>query len=483
MLISGVDIDIRFGDPILISDCLQCSAIEFDIGAKQRINFDDPIPSKNTMRKEALKLMQQYMADIYRLTTINHDHLFSSILKLMPFKKFDVFDLRRRVFLAATQLKKNPSLHLHRSLKADQIHLLTDDRFGKVRDFITVALEKGNLREKNGQLFKDHSKFSSPYDFHRARIDNPIEVTANAVEPLTELQQNIRRLAYQPGFWIKRKVAKYLMQEAVHEYENDYKKFYLEGESKPFEIGMPFLIKGKSKNVGILLSHGYMAAPPEVKELAVYLGRKGYWVYVVRLKGHGTSPDDLAVRSYMDWAASVDRGYAIISSICKKVVVGGFSTGAGLALDLAARAKDVAGVFAVAAPLRLKDFASKFVPAVDMWNRIMDRAQVGPKKEFVENKPENPHINYLRNPIAGVREIERLMDDLEPKLPELNIPAMIVQSSRDPVVDPKGSRKIFELIGSADKEYVLFNFNRHGILLGEGAQRVHSAIGEFLKQF
>ena len=246
---------------------------------------------------------------------------------------------------------------------------------------------------------------------------------------------------------------------------------------------MPLLIKGKSKNVGILLSHGYMAAPPEVKELAVYLGRKGYWVHVVRLRGHGTSPDDLAVRSYMDWVASIDRGYAIISSVCKKVVVGGFSTGAGLALDLAVRVKDVAGVFAVAAPMRLKDFASRFVPAVDMWNRIMDRAQVGPKKEFVQNKPENPQINYLRNPISGVREIERLMDDLEPKLPELNIPAMIVQSSRDPVVDPKGSRKIFELIGSSDKEYVLFNFNRHGILLGEGAWRVHSAIGEFVKQF
>jgi esterase/lipase len=163
--------------------------------------------------------------------------------------------------------------------------------------------------------------------------------------------------------------------------------------------------------------------------------------------------------------------------------VGGFSTGAGLALDLAARVKEVAGVFAVAAPMRLMDFSSKFAPAVDMWNRIMDRAyRVGPKKEFVENKPENPHINYLRNPISGVRELERLMDNLEPKLPDLNVPALIVQSRRDPVVDPKGSRKIFELLGATEKEYRLFNFDRHGILLGDGAHRVHRAIGEFIKQ-
>jgi esterase/lipase len=107
----------------------------------------------------------------------------------------------------------------------------------------------------------------------------------------------------------------------------------------------------------------------------------GFWVYVPRLKGHGTSPDDLAKRSYNDWVESIDQGYALISSICRKVVVGGFSTGAGLALHLAARVKDVAGVFAVAAPMTLKDFSSKFAPAVDMWNRIMDKAiRSDPKK-------------------------------------------------------------------------------------------------------
>ena len=119
-----------------------------------------------------------------------------------------------------------------------------------------------------------------------------------------------------------------------------------------------------------------------------------------------------------------------------------------------------------------------------MWNRIMDIAyKDGPKKEFVENKPENPHINYLRNPISGVKEIERLMDDLEPKLPDLLMPALIVQSRRDPVVDPKGSRKIFERIGSEEKKYILFNFDRHGILLGEGAEKVYQAIGDFVEQF
>jgi len=484
MLISGVDIDIHFGDPILIDDFLQDSAIKRDIETKKRINFDDPIASKNTMRKEALKLMQRYMADIYDMTAVNLDHIFASILKFMRFKKIDELDFRRRVFLAASQIRRQQGgMHLHPGLKKDQVHLLTDDRFGVVSDFMTIALEKGNLKKIDGMLFKDHSKFSSPYEFHRARIDNPIDVFANAAEPLKEMQRTVRRYAFKPDFLIRRKVAKDLMEQDVKDFETDYHKFYVQGESKPMGVGMPFVVKGKSKNIGILLSHGYMAAPLEVKKLALYLGKMGFWVYVPRLKGHGTSPDDLALRSYQDWMASIDQGYAIISSICKKVVAGGFSTGAGLALHLAARIEAVAGVFAVAAPLRLMDFSSKFAPAVDIWNRLMDRTyKDGPKKEFVENKPENPHINYFRNPISGVREIERLMDDLEPKLPSLNMPALIVQSRRDPVVNPKSSKKIFEQLGSRDKEYILFNFDRHGILLGEGAHRVYQVIGEFVKR-
>ena len=484
MLLSGVDIDIRFGKPIQIFECLQCSPIDLDISAKRRIHFDDPIPSRPRLRIEALKLMERYMAAIYSLTTVNHDHLFASMLRAMRSKKIDESDLRRRVFLAATHIPQKTETCMHRSLQEDQVHLLTDDCYHKVKDFMAVALDKGIITQKDNTRVKDPSKFSSPYNFHRTRIDNPIEVMANAIEPLTDLQRTVNRLAAQPGFWIKRKVASYLQDQAVIEFKKDYEEFKVEGETKPFSVGMPFLLKGRSRDIGIVLSHGYMAAPLEVRQLAEYLSRLGFWVYVPRLKGHGTSPEDLATRTYLDWRASVDQGYAIISNICKHVVAGGFSTGAGLALDLAVRVKAVAGVFAVSAPMRLKDFSTRFAPALDMWNRLMERArQAGAKKEFVENKPENPHINYSRNPISGVVEVDRLMDDLEPRLADLNVPALVVQSLGDPVVDPKGSRKIFELIGSTDKEYLLFNFDRHGILLGDGAQKVHKAIGEFIKRF
>ena len=96
----------------------------------------------------------------------------------------------------------------------------------------------------------------------------------------------------------------------------------------------------------------------------------------------------------------------------------------------------------------------------------MDRVnRNGAKKEFVENTPENPHINYQRNPVSGVAEIERLMDVVESRLPNLTLPALVIQSQRDPVVDPKGSQRVFRLIGSTS---VLQGFETvdHGFDLG-----------------
>ncbi len=482
MLLSGVDIDIRFGSPIKLDKFTDHPAIEQDISATCEINFDDPLPSIQTMRKVALDIMQTYMSDIYSMTTVNHDHLFASVLKLMPFKKISKSDLRRRVFLAATHNLDRKRVYHHTSLDADQVHLLTDDRYNKFKEFITIALEKGIVAEEDGTLLKDASKFSAGSDFHRVRLDNPISVMANELEPLTLLQRKIRRLAWLPESRVRRMTVNCLLAKAAFDFEEDYKTFYIEGESKEKDVGQPLLLRGASEETGVVLVHGYMAAPLEVRKLADYLAHRGLWVYCPRLKGHGTSPDDLATRTYKDWVESVDLGYGIISNICKHVVVGGFSTGAALALDLAARVREVKGVFAVCPPMRLQDFAARFAPAVDTWNRLMGAVHLdGARKVFVENRPENPHINYSRNPISGVKEIEALMDTLEPKLPTVKVPAIVAQSFKDPVVNYKGSARIFELLGSENKQYHLFNFDRHGILSGEGTYRVHEAIWNFIK--
>ena len=482
MLLAGVDIDIRFGQPLDIANFLQPKPITEDVCTHRCIDFDDPLPSRKMMRKTVIQIMKLYMKAIYELTTVNHDHLFAGVLTRMPAKKISSRDLKGRVYLLASACTTEPNAHLHQSLAENQIHLLTDDRFNKFKDFIEMAAQKGLISSDNGHLIKHREKFRRIADFHRVRIENPVTVMANALEPLTWLQDTIRRVAWVPRFITRRWVASHLMKKALSEFEEDYRNHYQKEVSKPKSVGRPYLINRRTRKLGIVLIHGYMAAPLEVKGLAQYLGKKGFLVYCPRLKGHGTAPEDLAKRSYGEWVTSVDEGFALVRSLCRKVVVGGFSTGAGLALDLAHRmGDDTLGLFAVCPPLKLQNLSSKLVPAVDVCNLFLRKVHLeGAQKDFVDNHPEHPNINYNRNPISGVRELERLMDAVEPKLADIRTPSLLVQSLGDPVVDPKGSRRVFELLGAEKKEYIVFNMNRHGILVGEGSEKVYKAIGDFI---
>lgn len=482
MILQGVDIDIRFGAPIEPGECLACASIEEDIFTHRRIDFDDRIPSRQAMRREGDKLMQRYMAAIYALTTVNHDHLFASLLRSLPGSRLAEENFRRRAFLLASSAALR-GLHRHQSLESGQVALLTDDRHHKIRDFFALALETAVIRPDGAEFIKDSAKFSSPFDFHRARISNPIGVIANEVLPLKELQREVLLTSWEPAALIANLVYKRLGQMMHEEFEADYTAFFRTGESKERDVGSPFLIEGSSRKVGVVLVHGFLAAPREVSGLADYLGRRGLWVAVVRLKGHGTSPDDLALRTGADWRESVDLGYAALSVACQRVVVVGFSFGGGLALDCAARNGKVAAVVAISPPLRLQDFFSRFAPSLGIWNRLMSAVhyQKG-KREFLEITPEHPGINYHRLPIAGLAALERFMDELEPRLPDIVTPALIVQSQHDPVVDPEGSRLLFQRLGSARKEYRQFDFARHGILSGPGADEVHAVIGEFIEK-
>ncbi len=483
MLLKGVDIDIRFGKPIDIKERLTHRMIKKDLTQTASFDFDDPIPSRSIMRKEAMKLMQEYMSAIYDMTTINYDHLFASLLKKTWYRRLDHNFLKRRVFLIISELISKHDLYLHTDLMNDQVHLLTDDRYEKYDNFIQIALETGVL-EKTGDILQlKNERFSAISDFHRIRIENPVAVLANCVEPLEDIQKIIWKYARMPDYWIRKKLAGLIINKEMDDFEQDYRTYYIPGETKGLNIGSPFLLEKKHTKKGVLLIHGYMAAPEEVRALAEYLYGLGLTIYAPRLKGHGTAPEDLAIRSYEDWMESVEKGYAIISSMCERIVVGGFSTGAGLALELVSRLPQIKGVFAVNPPIKLQDFSSRFVPAVDVWNSIMKKMKIKSiTKEFISNNPEHPHINYTRNPISGIRELERLMEKLNDKLEDIIIPAMVVQGKRDPVVNPDGSRQLFENLGSKDKTYELLDFDRHGIIMDKGSEEVHKIIGEFINR-
>jgi esterase/lipase len=265
----------------------------------------------------------------------------------------------------------------------------------------------------------------------------------------------------------------------------EYEENYFAGESKPPDIGMPFFLHSSESDTGVLLIHGLMAAPEEVRQWAIFLHEKGLTVYAPRLSGHGTSSRDLSVRNYNEWLDSVDRGHAILKTCCKKILVAGFSTGAGLALQsVILKPHDFEAVIAISAPLRFKSFSSRFAETLHGFNLFCNYLGMGNQAcEFMQNDADNPHINYLRCPVSSFVQVKKLMKKVHKSLPDIFIPALVIQAKNDPKVAPESGPAIYKLLGTDKKHFSWIDYNMHGIVRGEIALEVFKEVVTFLTAY
>lgn len=96
-----------------------------------------------------------------------------------------------------------------------------------------------------------------------------------------------------------------------------------------------FKIKGGK--VGILLLHRLCGTPVEMRFVATGLARQGYTVHCPQLAGHCASEAEIKASNWSDWYRSADVALEELTEECDTVIAGGLSTGAVLALMLAAK--------------------------------------------------------------------------------------------------------------------------------------------------
>ncbi len=486
MMLSGVDLDIRFGKPLRMAELLDEQWLTVDMARDSITGFSVTPELKEKMRGTAYRVMQRYMHDIYSMTTINHEHLFASFLQLYPLRRIKESEFRQRIFYAASLVTGKEAgkdvFFLHKSLHENQAHLLTDDRYRKYANFLKLAEEKGVVGKSGEYLNTDRSKLSGPLSFHKGRIDNPVEVMANEVEPLKKLRSLLRLMAWQPMIFMKIAIVRYLLNSEKSRYAEACRGIG-RGAGEKTMPGQPFLLPHFRRRLGVVLVHSYLAIPEEVKALALFLRRRGVWVYAPRLPGHGTSAEDLATRKYQEWREAVENGYVLMKTLCDRVVVGGIAFGGNLALDLAARVDDLAGVFAICPPYGLSDYSARFMPPTDAWNRLLHKVKGGERNGvFLEFSYGNLSVNYPRNPVAGVKEAGEFLDSIEKSYRAIRQPALIVQADRNPVVDPRGSKRLYDQIASKNKEFCLLSDDRHVLVTGERTEKVFSKIGAFIDE-
>jgi len=236
----------------------------------------------------------------------------------------------------------------------------------------------------------------------------------------------------------------------------------------------PFFFEGGP--VGCLLVHGFSGSPPEMRPMGEFLAAKGLTVRGVRLAGHGTTPEDMATTTWRDWVASAEAGLRELEARCEQVFVAGLSMGGLLSLHLAAH-HSVAGVIAMGTPAYIADWRFRFVPLAQYFVRWVTHPM---ESDLTDPEAEERVFCYKRLPTRCIASLGQLIRLVRQELPQVKVPALIMQGEKDHHVPADSAQIVFEELGAADKELVWWSNSGHCITVDSEREAVWARAYEFI---
>lgn len=503
ILLEDTDMDVRLGKPVYPTQCWRWWEKQLiariagqvdslgEVFALRESEQRDRRILANAIRRNAKCIRNEYMHNMYAATTVNMSHLASSIIiqsMAQGETRISRDRLHKALYLAVKCIQKTSSIFLHRSLRNPECYsdLIRGTNEG-LEQFLYMA-ETSELIEPCGDHYSFLPKLQKEFDFDEIRMENLVAVYANEIAPLPAVTDAVKKALKHVDSIDPRDWALFQFDDEVVSWRWDKDYF-----SKPSfddinkretatQSGEPFLLRPAYENgVGVLLAHGLLASPAEMRGLGEKLVKHGYTVLGVRLKGHGTSPRDLREKRWEDWLDSLRRGYEILQTFSERICLVGFSTGGALALRYAADQPDeLAGVVAISVPMKFRDAGMMLVPLMHGANTLVQWIlSYHGIKSFIVNKSEHPDINYRHIPIRALYELRQLIDRLSARLKDVHCPVLIIQSTQDPVVDPQSAELIYKRLSSQIKTLHVVQAERHGILF-EDIGRTQEVILSFL---
>lgn len=480
-LLLNAEISIRFNDPILVSDYVKKTYFGID-----KLPIIKPYTKVSLVIKYYKNsLTHEFMKDIYQNLEINFDHIFALVIGVLSKSKIDIIRLKRIIYHVVMMLKNIDKYNFNNSLDKINLINLFNGENNKFFDSVINLAIKQNILEVKGDIVKiKKDLFLQKSDFHKIRIENSLCVIANELLIVRNVKDVVKRSVNLDDNYLKSKIFEDIANYDVQNYQKDYDKYFDEEFSKDLELSKPFFIGNKNSKKGVLLCHGYKSSPAQFKDMAKFLSDLGYFVYVIRLDGHGTAPKNLNDISWKGWYRSLNIGYAALKNSCDEINIIGFSTGGLLALLKSARIHDdskINSVISINSALKLHDIRTKLVPGIGLWNDLLDRFNVKKAKlEYIDDYSQNPEINYTRNYLNGVLELSKLMKISNKNLEKIKIPTLIIQANKDNIVNPVSANIIYDKISSRVKFLKFLKFNFHSIVNNENKELVFDEVKEFL---
>ena len=221
----------------------------------------------------------------------------------------------------------------------------------------------------------------------------------------------------------------------------------------------------------VLLLHGLTGVPNELHVLGDGIANDGYTVLIPLLPGRGTVARDMDRLSWEDWMGAALGAYDDLARDHARIVVGGLSAGATMALDVALR--------------RRVDALLLYAPALGIANRL---AYLTPYVWRAVRRWGSPAgargtaiSTYDPVPLRAVGELVRGMRRVRPRLREITAPALVMHSEADPYVPVANARAVARRLGGA-VELVVLGGSVHAITADAERDAVCDRTRAFLRR-
>lgn len=249
----------------------------------------------------------------------------------------------------------------------------------------------------------------------------------------------------------------------------------------------PYFQRG-SERAGVLLLHGFSAAPAEVRWLGEHLAEEGFTAYAPRLPGHGADYRDISRMRWRDWVLAAMDGYHLLAQQCEKVVIAGHSMGGLITLLIAAEAKQTAaqtaGVCVMAAPVffsRRTDLFTRFAKPALRYSDQTDRsAFVGKLKEEQARRgePAVGRVRYNRWSTGGVHQVIELAKAADAHLHQIQLPLLLIYAQNDQTAPPANGEHIAR-VATFSTELRILDKGGHILTQDQGKTQVFDWVSGF----
>ncbi len=257
---------------------------------------------------------------------------------------------------------------------------------------------------------------------------------------------------------------------------------------------------GAHARTGVLLIHGLTGTPNEMRVLARGLNRQGFTVYAVQLAGHCGTMDQLVDTPWQHWLASTCRGADLLSRYVDRVVVGGLSMGAVLALALAQqRPEQIAGVVALSPTFRYDGWSMPAYTKLSFLLPWLRALGLGRRRVFMEQPPYGIKDEALRarivsqmnsgdsaqaglpgNPWWAVIELHALSARVRKNLDQVRAPCLVIHAQHDDIAAVGNAYEIVKGVRHAPVQLCLLQDSYHMITIDRERRQVIAQVVDFV---